>query len=98
MSWHGLAMPDIASAIDASMGTVERRLSRNSATRKSFAGFELQMLAAYFGVPVECFYTGAVDLQSSRLTEGGLVSRRRIRLPQPRTPAPFRCSTDLIAA
>ena len=67
MSWHGLTMPDVAAAIDASMGTVERRLSRNAQTRKSFAGFELQMLADYFGVPVEAFYTGAVDLPGSHL-------------------------------
>ena len=68
MGWHGLAMPDIAAAIDASMGTVERRLSKNAAVRKSFLGFELQMLAVYFGVPVECFYTGAVNLQQSQLS------------------------------
>ena len=90
-------MPDIASAIDASMGTVERRLSRNPATRKSFVGFELQMLALYFSVPVECFYTGMVDLQSSRLGEEE-VSRRRYEVPAPRTANQFCRSTDLIAA
>ncbi len=70
MSWHGLAMPDVAAAIDASIGTVERRLSRNPATRKSFLGWELQVLADYFGVPVGAFYTGDVDLRSSRLSPG----------------------------
>lgn len=67
MSWHGLAMPDIAAAIDASIGTVERRLSRNVKTRKSFAGFELAMLADYFGVPVSALYTGDVELKESRV-------------------------------
>ncbi len=70
MSWHGLTMPDIAAAIGASMGTVERRLSRNPATRKSFVGWELSVLADYFGVPVSAFYTGDVDLRSSRLSPG----------------------------
>ncbi len=69
MSWHGLTMPDIAAALDASIGTVERRLSRNPATRKSFLGWELQVLADYFGVPVVAFYTGEVDLRSSRLQQ-----------------------------
>ena len=81
MGWHGLAMPDIAAAIDASMGTVERRLSKNAAVRKSFLGFELQMLADYFGVPVECFYTGAVNLQESRLSVTPDGSFRRISRP-----------------
>lgn len=67
MSWHGLSMPDIGAVIDASNGTVERRLSRNARTRKSWQGWELQMLAEYFGVPVECFYTGRVDLAASRV-------------------------------
>lgn len=65
MTWHDLTMPDVAAVIDASMGTVERRLSRNPATRKSFAGWEIGLLADYFGVPVDVFYTGAVDLLTS---------------------------------
>jgi len=77
MSWHDLAMPDIAAAIDASIGTIERRLSRNPATRKSFVGWELQKLASYFGVPVEVFYTGAVDLLQSELSEGPPLNTRR---------------------
>ncbi len=70
MSWHGLAMPDVAAALGTSIGTVERRLSRNPATRKSFLGWELQVLADYFGVPIGAFYTGDVDLRSSRLQPG----------------------------
>ncbi len=77
MSWHDLAMPDIATAINASIGTVERRLSRKPATRKSFLGWELQALADYFGVPVEVFYTGAVDLLQSELSQGQSVNNRR---------------------
>lgn len=67
MSWHGLTMPDIGAVIDASNGTVERRLSRNPKIRKSWQGFELQLLAEYFGVPVSAFYSGEVDLASSRV-------------------------------
>jgi hypothetical protein len=70
MSWHGLAMPDVAAVIDASIGTVERRLSRNPKTRKSWQGWELHLLADYFGVPVSAFYTGEVDLSASRLGGG----------------------------
>ena len=90
MSWHGLAMPDIAAAIDASIGTVERRLSRNPATRKSFAGFELQMLADYFGVPVESFYTGAVDLKASRLRDVHPPTREY--LTESRAPEVYACA------
>lgn len=67
MGWHDLAMPDIAAVIDASVGTVERRLSRKAATRSSFVAWELYALADYFGVPVEAFRTGEVDLRASRL-------------------------------
>jgi len=71
MSWHDLTMPDIAAVIDSSMGTVERRLSRNPAQRKSFAGWELRLLSHYFGVPMEAFDTGDVDLKASRLSPAG---------------------------
>jgi hypothetical protein len=67
MSWHGLTMPDIGAVIDASNGTVERRLSRNPRIRKSWQGWELQLLAEYFGIPIAAFYTGEVDLAASRL-------------------------------
>lgn len=67
MTWHGLAQPDIAAVIGQSIGTVERRLSRNAKTRKSFAYYELVVLAHYFGVPLSAFETGDVDLKSSRL-------------------------------
>ena len=77
MSWHDLAMPDIAVAIGASIGTVERRLSRKPATRKSFLGWEVHALAGYFGVPVEVFYTGAVDLLQSELKSGPGLNNRR---------------------
>jgi hypothetical protein len=70
MSWHGLAMPDIAAAIGQSIGTAERRLSRNPRVRTSWAGWELQLLADYFGVPVAAFYTGELDLTASRLDPG----------------------------
>lgn len=68
MTWHGLTMPDIAAVLDQSIGTVERRLSRRAETRKSFLGWELYLLADYFGVPVEVFRSGDVDLKASRLS------------------------------
>lgn len=77
MAWHGLTMPDVASAIGSTVSTVERRLSRTAKTRKSFLGFELLMLADYFGVPVSVFYTGEVDVKSSRLgVAGGATTGR----------------------
>lgn len=69
MSWHDLAMPDIAAAIGQSIGTIERRLSRNQKTRKSFYTWELDLLSRYFGVPVESFHHGQVDLSASRLAD-----------------------------
>lgn len=67
MSWHGLAMPDVAAAIGQSIGTIERRLNRDPVKRNSFYGWELALLADYFDVPIEAFDTGEVDLKSSRL-------------------------------
>lgn len=67
MSWHDLQIPDIGAVIGASNGTVERRISRNPQTRKSWQGWELHLLADYFGVPYSAFESGEVDLSSSRL-------------------------------
>lgn len=67
MSWHGLTMPDVAAAIGQSIGTIERRLNRDPAKRNSFYGWELVLLADYFGVPLHAFDSGEVDLKSSRL-------------------------------
>lgn len=70
MSWHNLAMPDIAAAIGHSIGTIERRLSRRPETRKSWQAWELDLLAEYFGVEVSVFYSGNVDIKASHLATG----------------------------
>lgn len=64
-AWHRLSNEDVASAMNGSLATFDRRLKRGDWRYQ-----EVRALAGYFGVSVEALETGRVSLPESRLTIG----------------------------
>lgn len=64
-AWHRLSNEDVASAMNASLATFDRRLKRGDWRYQ-----EVRALSGYFGVPIQALETGRVSLPESRLTIG----------------------------
>lgn len=64
-AWHGLSNDDIASAMNVSLATLDRRLKAGR-----WLNAEVRSLATYFGVTTDALETGNFSLPESRLTIG----------------------------
>ncbi len=67
LRWHDLTQEDVASSTGLSEDTLNRRLSGKAKVGRDFKAREVELLAWYFGRPVQEFYSGKVNVSESYL-------------------------------
>ncbi len=71
LRWHDLTQEDVASSTGLSEDTLNRRLSGKAKVGRDFKAREIELLAWYFGRPVQEFYSGKVNVSESYLPGDG---------------------------
>jgi transcriptional regulator with XRE-family HTH domain len=67
LRWHDLTQEDVAASTGLTDDTLNRRLNSKGKVGRDFKAREVEVLAWYFGRPIQEFYSGRVNVAESFL-------------------------------